>query len=68
MNKKRGRPKIAFLFQRIPCGRNYRLPRYIVNWIMRQAESGGRLIERALVNFYKIERPRDEEKKKEREI
>ena len=36
---------------------NFRLPQWIVDWLKAQPESGGRLIEAALIQHYKLRAP-----------
>ena len=63
MNK--GRPRVAYLLERIQVRRNYRLPRWIVLWLEKQKESGGRLIERALKETNRLRGPQDEKKEEQ---
>ena len=43
---------------------NFRLPRWIVDWIKSQERSGGRVIEEALVKHYKLKPPASESGKR----
>ena len=36
---------------------DFRLPQWIVDWLKAQPESGGRLMEEAIVNYYKLNQP-----------
>ena len=36
---------------------DFRLPQWIVDWLKSQPESGGRLMEKAIVKYYKLKRP-----------
>ena len=36
---------------------DFRLPQWIVDWIKSQDYSGGRIIEEALINYYKLKHP-----------
>jgi hypothetical protein len=36
---------------------DFRLPRWIVDWLKSQPGSGGRLMEEAIVKYYKLKRP-----------
>lgn len=49
-----GRPKIQDESLR-RINQTHRLPRYVSDWLDRQDESAGVLIEQALIEFYKIE-------------
>ncbi len=54
-----GRPRgsiINPLLKREGLG-NFRLPLWLIEWLREQPESGGRLIERALMKTYKIKPP-----------
>ena len=36
---------------------DFRLPKWIVDWLKAQPESGGRLMEEAIVKYYKLKQP-----------
>jgi hypothetical protein len=36
---------------------DFRLPQWIVDWLKAQPESGGRLMEEAIVKYYKLKQP-----------
>ena len=36
----------------------FRLPQWMVDWLKAQPEAGGRLIETALVKYYKLKQPK----------
>lgn len=36
----------------------FRLPGWLIKWLREQPESIGRLVERALVNYYDLEQPK----------
>ena len=51
-----GRPKgstISPHLKRVNLN-DFRLPRWIVDWIKSQPESGGRVMEEAIVEYYKL--------------
>ena len=35
-----------------------RIQQWIINWLRAQPESGGQLIEKALIKFYKLKKPK----------
>jgi len=41
----------------------FRLPQWIVDWIKSQEKSGGRIIEDALVKYYRLKPPAPKDKK-----
>jgi len=45
-----GRPPVPFYLKRIQTG--YKIPRWLKTWIDRQNDSGGKVIEKALIAFY----------------
>ena len=54
-----GRPKGSTMpahLKRINLN-DFRLPQWIVDWLKAQPKSGGRLMEDALINYYKLKRP-----------
>ena len=54
-----GRPKgttIPDHLRRVKLN-EFRLPQWIVDWIKSQEYSGGRIIEKALIKYYKLEHP-----------
>ena len=61
-----GRPKgstIATHLKRINLN-DFRLPKWIVDWLKKQNYSGGRLIEEAIVNYYKLTPPQKDTKER----
>jgi len=42
---------------------DFRLPQWIVDWIKSQERSGGRIIEEALVKYYRLKPPAPKDKK-----
>ena len=42
---------------------DFRLPQWIVDWIKSQERSGGRIIEEALVKYYRLKPPTSKDKK-----
>ena len=46
---------------------DFRLPQWIVDWLKAQDYSGGRLIEEALIKYYKLEHP-DEKRVSKRKM
>ena len=55
-----GRPKgstIDPLLKRRRLG-GFRLPMWMIEWLNEQPESGGRLIEKALMKTYKLKKPK----------
>ena len=56
-----GRPKgttIPAHLKRVKLN-EFRLPQWIVEWIKSQDNSGGRIIEEALIKYYKLKQPDD---------
>jgi hypothetical protein len=51
-----GRPKVATHLKRVKLT-PFRLPQWIVDWLKARPESGGRLIEEALINHFKLKPP-----------
>lgn len=51
--RKQGRKPLPECLQRIKLN-DFRLPRWIVQWLKSQEESGSHLIERAVINQYKL--------------
>ena len=51
-----GRPKVATHLKRVKLT-PFRLPQWIVDWLRARPESGGRLIEEALINHFKLKPP-----------
>ena len=54
-----GRPKGSTMpphLKRINLN-DFRLPKWIVDWLKAQPESGGRLMEEAIVKYYKLKQP-----------
>ena len=37
---------------------DFRLPQWIIDWLKAQPESGGRLMEEAIVKYYKLKQPK----------
>jgi hypothetical protein len=42
---------------------DFRLPQWIVDWMKSQERSGGRIIEEALVKYYRLKPPTPKDKK-----
>ena len=42
---------------------DFRLPQWIVDWMKSQERSGGRIIEEALVKYYRLKPPASKDKK-----
>lgn len=42
---------------------DFRLPQWIVDWLKSQERSGGRIIEEALVKYYRLKLPASKDKK-----
>jgi hypothetical protein len=51
-----GRPKTATRLKRVKLT-PFRLPQWIVDWLRARPESGGQLIEEALINHFKLKPP-----------
>jgi hypothetical protein len=51
-----GRPKVATHLKRVKLT-PFRLPQWIVDWLKARPESGGRLIEEALIKYFKLKPP-----------
>ena len=54
--KKIGRPSVSGELRKVPVG--YKLPRWLVEWIREQELPASLLIERALVQVYKLKCPK----------
>ena len=52
-----GRPKAATHLKRVKLT-PFRLPQWIVDWLRARPESGGRLIEEALINHFDLKPPK----------
>ncbi len=49
--------KVPAYKKRVKCN-SFRLPAWLVAWLLSQEESGGKLIENALLKTYEIEVPK----------
>jgi hypothetical protein len=56
-----GRPVTSENLRRIKCDM-IRLPRWLLVWLKAQSESDGRIIEKALIERYRLEAPKEGEK------
>ena len=54
---KRGRPATPDHLKREQC--NFRLPRWLIDWLEAQAEGKGETIEAALIKAHKLKPPKE---------
>ena len=51
-----GRPVMPIHLKRNPL-HDFRVQQWIIDWLKAQPESGGRLIERAVIEMYRLKQP-----------